>query len=185
MSPWFSRGRTALELARSRNVKVLFKQGDALVVKDPDQHLLQSQSPPTRQHEALISAIRQLRKARVTNLGHLLNILGSRFTSWARDMAIITGLFVDVPMESAFDSPNGMFQRDIYQKVFETTRTVKHGHYSTIHRPCQGMSWCPSNLFGMLVIATSGEYSGTYFANHKHRRFAGNAENDPTRKYTK
>lgn len=162
MSPWFSRGWTALELAKSRIVKVVFKQGDALVVKDLDQDLLRSQDPPTERHQLLIAAIKQLRSTRITDLGPLLSVLGSRYTSWSRDMAIIAGLLVGVSVEPALGSSTStMPQQDIYKNILQVIRTLKHGHlFHNATTMFQGLSWCPANIFEMPAVATSNDSKG-------------------------
>ncbi|KAL4772405.1 hypothetical protein BDW60DRAFT_222660 [Aspergillus nidulans var. acristatus] len=60
MSPWFSRGWTALELAKSRKVKVLLKGS---VIKDLDEDILpQSRSAASAAHRFASDAISRLRK---------------------------------------------------------------------------------------------------------------------------
>ncbi|KAJ5738044.1 hypothetical protein N7493_001199 [Penicillium malachiteum] len=83
ISPWFSRGWTALELARSPKVKVLFKGPDGLVLKDMDEDILvefhvDSRNNSPRQEASRI--ISNLRKD-IDNLNDLLNVLGPRYTS--------------------------------------------------------------------------------------------------------
>ncbi|EXJ61884.1 hypothetical protein A1O7_02314, partial [Cladophialophora yegresii CBS 114405] len=87
MSPWFSQGWTAVELARSRTVKVLFKGERGPLLKDLDEDILCK--PRTERHAARRRIIHRLRTQTVTRVDDLLCILRCRYTSWSKDIAII------------------------------------------------------------------------------------------------
>ncbi|KEY71550.1 hypothetical protein S7711_09972 [Stachybotrys chartarum IBT 7711] len=72
MSPWFSRGWTALELAKSRKVKIIFKDS----IKDLDEVILKK----VEDGNIAAKAINNLRKL-ITGIEELLATLGPRHTS--------------------------------------------------------------------------------------------------------
>ncbi|EAU33239.1 predicted protein [Aspergillus terreus NIH2624] len=84
MSPWFSRGWTALELAKSPKVKVIFKGRCGPVIKDLDEEILASEGEENNrkdEDEARRRAsqiIRNLRKE-ISSLNELLTVLGPRY----------------------------------------------------------------------------------------------------------
>lgn len=109
MSPWYSRGWTALELAQSHKVKILFKTKNGMyVIKDLDVDIL-AEAP---EDHATANAIRKLRRASIDELSTLLAILGARDTSKPRDVPIISGLLAGV------DVSGGLSQQEIYQGFF-------------------------------------------------------------------
>lgn len=155
MSPWFSRSWTALELARSRNVKMLFKHGKGFIIKDLDWDLLGPSGVLSERHKMLINTIQQLRNTRISDLSSLLQILNSRYTSWTRDMAVIAGLLVDVPVEPALNSFDGQFQQDIYQDILSIAQKLRHGNlFHNSPTMFNGFSWCPANLFDLATVVT-------------------------------
>ncbi|KAL8668846.1 MAG: hypothetical protein Q9168_006543 [Polycauliona sp. 1 TL-2023] len=175
MSPWFSRGWTALELAKSRTVKVLFKKDDGLILKDLDEDILGSRNIRTQRHKVLANAIGQLRDEQITDLDRLLTVLGPRHTSWSRDVTLIAGLLVGVPVESAAGSNEAVYQQDIYQSIVRTMFTLRHGHlYHNLPTMYNGVSWCPTSLMdlrpssmntrGFLEIEPNGDIIGTWNA---------------------
>ncbi|KAI1145486.1 hypothetical protein F4825DRAFT_467294 [Nemania diffusa] len=89
MSSWFTRGWTALELVKSRKVKIVFK--DCIV--DLDEQILYGID------DSFYAAgvLRNFRKNRVIGIENLVTILGSRYTSWAKDQATIAGLLAGNP----------------------------------------------------------------------------------------
>jgi hypothetical protein len=109
MSPWFSRGWTSLELARSHRVKVIFKGPRGPLIKDLDEDILAKAHRPSTSHKIATKAISKLRnRLGIREVNELLTILGPRHTSWPRDIAIISGLLVGVKI--AF----GASQQGIY-----------------------------------------------------------------------
>jgi ankyrin repeat protein len=175
MSPWFSRGWTALELQRSHTVKVLFKEKHGLVLKDLDHDILKSHGPWSQRHELLANAIGQLREKDVSDLDQLLTVLGRRHTSWSRDLAIIAGHLVGVPIAPGEETAEEVYQQDIYQKILRRFSVLRHGHLfhnaPTLHN---ATSWCPTNLFDVpfasepagtdsfLGIETNGDVVGSW-----------------------
>ncbi|KAI1078312.1 hypothetical protein F5B20DRAFT_571767 [Whalleya microplaca] len=77
LSSWFTRGWTALELAKSRKVKIIFKDS----IKDLDTDILGK----TQEGNFAAQAIKDLRRAQFSDVGNLLAALGPRYTS--RDIA--------------------------------------------------------------------------------------------------
>jgi ankyrin repeat protein len=149
MSPWFSRGWTALELARSRKVKVMFKGS---VIKDLDEDILSKSEDDSACHRYATEAIKGLRKQRVESLNDLLTVLGPRSTSWPRDMAIISSLLVGIK------EAVGEKQQEIYRAILGKIGWVAHGHL--FHRSATmtgGFSWCPTNLLALPMADTSSE----------------------------
>ncbi|KAF4246792.1 hypothetical protein CNMCM8980_008184 [Aspergillus fumigatiaffinis] len=98
MSPWFSRGWTALELAKSRKVKVIFKGRYGPVIKDLDEEILAKADETNVPRIKASRMIRNLRK-KFTSLNELLTVLRPRFTSWPKDMAVISALLVGIEPE--------------------------------------------------------------------------------------
>lgn len=97
LSPWFTRGWTALELAKSPKVKVLFKGTDPSkpLVKDLDDDILAGDpARHSRAHWIASSLIRRLRKP-VTDVSDILTILRPRNTSWERDHKLIAALLAE------------------------------------------------------------------------------------------
>ena len=155
MSPWFSRGWTALELAKSRTVKILFKKEDGLTMKDLDEDILSFQGSQSERHKVLADAIGQLRDEKITDLNRLLAVLGPRHTSWSRDMAVIAGLLVGVPVEPAIGSSDELYQQDIYQSILRSFHTLRHGHlFHNSPVSFNGVSWCPTSLFDLPLPST-------------------------------
>ena len=175
MSPWFSRGWTALELAKSHTVKVLIKEKDGLTLKDLDEDILSLRGFPSERHKILANAIQQLRDEKITDLDRLLTVLGPRHTSWSRDITVIAGLLVGVPVGSAVGSTAQVYQQDIHQSILRKLSVIRHGHLfhnsPTIH---DGVSWCPISLFDLqlasvrsgsdrfLEIESNGELVGVW-----------------------
>ncbi|KAF7586204.1 hypothetical protein BBP40_009295 [Aspergillus hancockii] len=149
LSPWFSRGWTALELARSSKVKVIFKGS---VIKDLDEDILSKSDSDTPCHRFATEAIKGLRKKRVENLNDLLTVLGPRSTSWGRDMAVISSLLVGIQKSS------GEKQQDIYQQVLRKFGWVAHGHLFHRSATMTGhFSWCPTNLLALPMACITQE----------------------------
>ena len=140
MSPWFSRGWTSLELAKSRKVKVLFKGAHGPIVKDLDEDIL-AQVDQSRHRAAQL--ILNLRNTRITKINDLLMVLGSRYTSWPRDTAIISGLLVGTGVPSEW-------QKDIYQAVLKKISKVCQSQlFHNSATMSGGFSWCPTSLLDM------------------------------------
>ncbi|RWA08874.1 hypothetical protein EKO27_g6231 [Xylaria grammica] len=159
-SSWFTRGWTALELAKSRNVKIVFKDS----IKDLDKHILGK-----AQKESFVAkAIKDLRQGRFSSVGDILATLAPRYTSWPRDRATIAGLLAGVEIS---DTNKDTFQRDIYQNILKKIGRISHDHlFHESITMSKGFSWCATNLFhlplastqGRLKVNDAGEVSGLW-----------------------
>jgi len=177
MSPWFSRGWTSLELAKSRKVKVVFKGSYGPLIKDLDEDILAKDDDLStssrkaddystfRRHRIATEAIANLRSRGITEINELLTVLGPRHTSWPRDIAIISGLLARVHI------PQDPFQQDIYQSILRKITKVSHGHlFHNSATMSKGFSWCPTSLLDMplapstttLRIEVNGDLVGTW-----------------------
>lgn len=160
LSSWFTRGWTALELAKSRKVKIIFRDA----IKDLDEEILQKvgDNPAAR-------VIRNLRSAEISGIEDLLRTLGPRFTSWPSDRAIIASLLAGIDI---LQSGSGeTFQRDIFQRILLKIGRISHGHlFHTSATMSDGFSWFPTNLFQLpqsssrpeLFINDLGEVTGKW-----------------------
>jgi len=156
MSPWFSRGWTALELAKSRKVKVIFKGPYGLLIKDLDEQILAKDDEddgPHKEASRIIWSLRQgittlnsLRQG-ITTLNSLLTVLGPRYTSWPKDRAIISGLLLDVELLNS--SQKDIWQQDIYKGILVKIGKVSPGHLFHNSATMPKVSWCPTSLFDM------------------------------------
>lgn len=140
MSSWFTRGWTALELARSRKVKIVFSDS----VQDLDHNILEKAD----EQNVAARTIRNLRNATFSGLDELLSTLAPRYTSWAKDRATIAGLLATVPPKPTQDKET--WQRDIYQEILRSIGKLSHGHL--FHKTATmggGFNWCPTDIFGL------------------------------------
>jgi hypothetical protein len=155
MSPWFSRGWTALELAKSRKVKVIFKGPDGPVIKDLDEEVLSkyhdssSREEVSKHHDSSHRAeaskiIRNLRDG-VESVAKLLEILGPRYTSWPKDKAIISALLADVQI------PKDAWQQDIYRSILTKFCRTRISPRLLLHNSptMSQVSWCPTSLLNL------------------------------------
>ncbi|KAF9771026.1 hypothetical protein IL306_011349 [Fusarium sp. DS 682] len=141
MSPWFSRGWTAVELANSRKVKVIFRGPCGPLIKDLDEEILANRGETGPRKEAS-DIIKNLRKG-ITVLDDLLTVLGPRHTSWPKDIAIISGLLVGVtPTE---------WQQDIYKDILRKMGSLSPGHLFHNAATMLEVSWCPTSLLSMPI----------------------------------
>lgn len=150
LSPWFTRGWTALELAVSRRVKVLFDGGKE--IRDLDDILAASPAKASRAHW-LASSLIQLLRSPVTSVRDLLAILRPRSTSWVRDRTIIAGLLARVP-QCDYSRDEGAITRDIIVHMGSVPfEAILHG--VACMYPRGGFSWCPPTLDDMPVERTA------------------------------
>ncbi|RDW65815.1 ankyrin repeat domain-containing protein [Aspergillus mulundensis] len=153
MSPWFSRAWTALELAKSRRVKIIFRGqqvegGRPLIVKDLDEEILARDAErASGPHGEVTRIIRAFRNG-VTTVDDLLIALGHRYTSWPKDRAIVSGLLVGVDVVP-IPPKHDVWQQDIYEAILKKIGKVAHAHLfhnkATMPKAC----WCPTSLFSM------------------------------------
>lgn len=153
MSPWFGRGWTALELAKSRKVKIIFKN---LVIKDLDEDILKM----VGKDNGAAKAIESLREP-IAKVDDLLSILGHRHTSWLKDQSKIAGLLAGIELQPdpSPRNPSGLspplhnpyqrdtFERDTYQRILVELGAISHGHL--FHKSATmsgGFNWCATSL---------------------------------------
>ncbi|PWY94986.1 hypothetical protein BO94DRAFT_571631 [Aspergillus sclerotioniger CBS 115572] len=153
LSTWFTRGWTALELAMSKSVKVLFKDPGSgkPVIKDLDEHILaRSPRAASRAHWLATSMIERLRRP-IDNIGDLVTILAPRSTSWVRDRTIIASLLAGVPDPDLSKGESEM-TRDILRYLGKIPyASLLHGK-STMYDN-GGYSWSPATLDDLPVEA--------------------------------
>ncbi|KAI2725698.1 hypothetical protein CBS147354_4458 [Penicillium roqueforti] len=152
MSPWFSRGWTALELKMSQTVQIIFKGPEGPITKDLDRDILQAKSNdcPTTKHELAKDILKRFRREEVDGLDDLLAILSSRHTSWPRDMAIISGLIVGIEL------PENYPQQKIYQEILQKLGKISHAHlFHNSATMTNGYNWCPTNIYDLPVTLSA------------------------------
>lgn len=162
MSPWFSRGWTALELAKSRKVKVIFKGPVGPLIKDLDEEIIEKDGKSNSPRQKASQIIKSLRKG-IDTLNNLLSVLGSRYTSWAKDIATISALLVDVAREEQ--------QQDTYKNILQKFGRIAPGHlFHNAATMTKEFSWCPAKLFDLpldaskptLSISPNGDLEGKW-----------------------
>ncbi|KAK6339419.1 hypothetical protein TWF718_008838 [Orbilia javanica] len=165
LSPWFTRGWTALECIMSRKIKVIFKKPGTdthePILKDLDEEVLaRDPSRCSRGHWIASTIIRRLRQPSpitgdledaentdiIQNVSDLLAVLQPRSTSWPRDRMIIAGLLAGVEVKY------GESAEIITQKICEKLKYINP--VSLVHgkTPITGAgpwSWCPKYLYDM------------------------------------
>ena len=155
LSPWFTRGWTALELLLSKRVFVLFQQGNGYTLKDLDQEILaQHRFLHSHAHWIATDAVKYLRdNSHTLSNGHdLLSVLRPRYTSWSRDQSIIAGLMCGLTDHVTLS------EKDITKQMFVNIWSISydfllHG-LQTMSEP--QFSWCPPRF----VDIPSGTSSG-------------------------
>ena len=152
LSPWFTRGWTALELSTSQSVKVLYRhptRPDEYVIKDLDHDIL------VRGFSRLglwvaTSLIQRLRGKQPSML-ELFKCLGTRVTSWPRDRICIAALLARTPDYDYNDSQAVTTRKIINSYQLIPKSLLLHGHVTLTSSG--GFSWCPSNLmFGEMAM---------------------------------
>lgn len=118
MSTWFTRGWTALELAQSGRVEVLFKSGsNGFVTKNLDNDILaKAREPSSPCHQVSTTAIRSLRRGDIMEKDEFLASFTPRYTSRSTDRLIIAGLLVGIEMPISTD------QEEIYERIRKKLR---------------------------------------------------------------
>ena len=155
LSPWFTRGWTALELRLSKRVVVLFKKGDAYTLKDLDSEIL-AQRPILFSHAHRIaeSYVGRVWKAENTSkptskiqkaenipesISKIVSVLRARYTSWGRDQSTIAGLMCGLTVNVTHS------EQQITKQILLMFPTIErecllHG-LPTMTEP--QFSWCP------------------------------------------
>jgi hypothetical protein len=162
MSSWFTRGWTALELAKSRKVKVLFRsKNQGSIIKDLDEDILAEAGK-----DVAAKSIKKPRDTRIRDVNDILTALGPHVTSKLKDMAIIAGLLARISV------PGYLPEQEIYQHILKKTTKVSQGHlfHNSATMP-EGFSWCPTSLLDMalapdnsahLLIQENGDVVGAW-----------------------
>ncbi|KAI5805656.1 hypothetical protein DFH27DRAFT_552468 [Peziza echinospora] len=161
-SPWFGRGWTALELAKSRAVKVAFLApsahagqsrdagaAGACVLKELDSEVVvQLGRPCSNGHRIASCILAQYRRGGVWRVNEILAMLKPRTTSWAADMPIITALLAE--LQSA-DIAN-LSQLKINQAIFEKFPCLMPENlFHTGQSGVGGFAWCPASILDLGV----------------------------------
>lgn len=150
LSPWFTRGWTAVELAMSKSVKVLFKNpnGDTMpLIKDLERDVLNHAPTASLGHMNTSNIIRRLWGV-VGNrsLSNLVDFLNIRSTSWPRDRVVIAAHLAGViPNVDATDMQAQITRQIIMSYQYISANFLLHGH-PTIS-DTGSLSWCPNSLF--------------------------------------
>jgi ankyrin repeat protein len=148
MSPWFSRGWTALELAKSQKVKVVFKGAYGRYIKDLDEEILANDTQKNSDSHRRASKIIMGLRAGFTSLNDLLITLGPRYTSHPKDKAIISGLLVGVNVAPK-PPQQDIWQQDIYKDILRKIGNVSLGHLFHNSATMFDVNWCSTSLFNM------------------------------------
>ncbi|KAJ5721865.1 uncharacterized protein N7483_009799 [Penicillium malachiteum] len=147
MSPWFSRGWTALELKMSQKVQIIFKGPNGLITKDLDRDILQAKGNTAKIARGML---RRLRIGRIAELDLLLAVLGSRHTSWPRDMAIISGLMIEIEL------PEDYAHQKIYQEILQALGKISQAHlFHNSGTMAGGYNWCPTDIYDLPTTLSS------------------------------
>ena len=149
LSPWFTRGWTALELLLSERVFVLFRKGDGYTLKDLDQDILANHRfLHSYAHWIATKAVERLRSPyqSLANSSDLLSVLQSRYTSWPQDQSIIAGLMCGLTKHVTLSEQEATKLIILKLQSFNQT-CLLHGQ-PTMSEP--QWSWCPPR-FGDLV----------------------------------
>jgi hypothetical protein len=147
LSPWFTRGWTALELASSKSVKVIYRDPwnpSQQVIKDLDQDIL-SKGPFCKLGYSIASTLIRRLRNNEPGITDVLRILQTRTTSWAQDRLAIAAMLCGTQDFDYGDTP-AITTRKIMSMYREISlKFLLHGH-DTISSADGGFSWCPSNI---------------------------------------
>lgn len=147
MSPWFSRGWTALELKMSQRVQIIFKGPNGPITKDLDRDILQAAGNTAQIASGMLE---RLRMGKIDRLDLLLAVLGSRHTSWPRDMAIISGLMIEIEL------PEDYAHQRIYQEILQTLGKISQAHlFHNSGTMAGGYNWCPTDIYDLPTTLSS------------------------------
>lgn len=172
MSSWFTRGWTTLELAKSGNVKVLFKSNSyGTVIKDLDEDILaKAGEPSSTWRQVATASIINLRGRRITNVNDILTALGPRNTSKPKDMATISGLLAGVEVSADLSQQKNNPQQETCQRILQKIKVFHGNLFHNSATMSKGFSWCPTNLLDMplaphstsLIIHENGDVVGEW-----------------------
>lgn len=163
MSPWFSRGWTALELLKSPRVKIIFKGPNGPLIKDLDEEILAKESDPDGPRKEASHIIRRLRH-RIMTVNDLLSVLKSRSTSWPKDIHVIAALLLDITAAQG--------QQETYRKILQKIGKICPGHLFHNAVPMSNsFTWCPAEFMEMpldpstpsLNVLQNGDIRGRWY----------------------
>ena len=169
LSPWFTRGWTALELLLSKRVFILFRQGDGYTLKDLDNEVLaQHHILHSHAHWIATDAVKRLRQANSTfkSTSELLSVLQARHTSWSRDQSIIAGLMCGLTDHAALSEQ--VITKQILIKMKRISgNCLLHGLPTMSD---SNFSWCPPRFIdipagrpsNILEVGCDGTLSGVW-----------------------
>ena len=143
LSPWFTRGWTALELLLSKRVFIIFREGGRYTLKNLDELLAGHRFLDSRAHWIATHAVECLRTYGQRNFGEgasrVLSILQGRYTSWSRDQSIIAGLMCGLTDHA------GLSEQDITKRIILRIGKIRQNcllhSLPTMSEP--QLSWCP------------------------------------------
>ncbi|EHY57752.1 hypothetical protein HRR83_005337 [Exophiala dermatitidis] len=160
LSPWYTRGWTAVDLAASNSVKVLFGNPDDKkgppVIKDLETEVLATLPRCSLGHFTASFIIRDLwgiikdhRK-----LSNLVRTLGTRSNSWSRDRVLVAAHLAGItPDVDAADMQTRVLRQIICSYGEIDSSILLHGS-PTIEEDGP-LSWCPTNLLGVRPMSLS------------------------------
>ncbi|KAJ5958726.1 ankyrin repeat-containing [Penicillium vulpinum] len=170
LSPWFTRGWTALELAMSRNIMVLYHQPEGIegmVLKSLHGDVVAG-GITSLGNRIVTRLIERLRDPK-PSLFDLLKVLSCRTTSWALDRMIITALMAKTIRVEPGDSAVDMAKKIVLSQECVPKALLCHG--SSTMTPRGAFSWCPYNLFDSNLVIKSHFDEGSTMRNfHRQRR---------------
>ncbi|KAJ5769088.1 hypothetical protein N7520_003647 [Penicillium odoratum] len=168
LSPWFTRGWTALELLVSKNVKVIFQHPNdpkRYVIKDLETEVLASHPAYcSRGHWIASTAIRRLRQMKIQSVTDLLHLLATRSTTWESDRLVIAALVRGLDTNVQGPDIKAALTREIITSFPKIDPSFLHHGYSLPRK--QGIfSWCPSTLLHGGKPFVSPGYNSTEWLN--------------------
>ncbi|KAI5783939.1 hypothetical protein DFH27DRAFT_275320 [Peziza echinospora] len=188
LSPWFTRGWTALELLLSEQVIVVFKDGAGHTFRNLDDEVLaQHRFLDSIAHWVATRAVKRLRPpSRILSSGSdLLSILRARHTSWARDQSIIAGLMCG--LSDHVTLPEQTITQKILTKLGNIGRNSLLHTLPTMSEPAS-FAWCPARFIDLppggdadpLRILGDGSLLGRWEILHTGSRYLDGNTLQPT-----
>ncbi|KAF5013934.1 hypothetical protein F66182_15134, partial [Fusarium sp. NRRL 66182] len=89
---------------------------DGPLIKDLDEEILKSDTTTSKAHAKASEIIRKLRDTEIKEIDDLLTVLGPRYTSWPKDIAVISGLLVGVEIVPE-EAERDVWQQNIYKAI--------------------------------------------------------------------
>lgn len=169
LSPWFTRGWTALELYMSKNVYVLFRgpEGTPLLKNLGTEVLATDYAYAHPAHTLASTVIRRILGRGLMgewtmtprdghfNVHSLLAILQPRVTSWSIDRMVIAGLMAEVVDFNSADTPVEMTQKILKKFGWIKASSLLHEHAMPV--TSGPWSWCPPLFYNIRSNSTVEE----------------------------